>query len=398
MYRVLNIAIFTGLLKPPNGRQNRFLALTKQLRRFNNDVIVLMDGAYRDERDRQYAETYCYRELTLFGKRLAVLRDLNPNFVRTLARLVNRESVSIIQISHPSGCLAVKFVCFLSGRKVRIVYDAHNVEAELVQETLEGGAELPALGRVALAAIVGLLERLLCRHFADRILTVSERDAAAFQRRYGVETKRIAIIPSGCTISPPPSAQEKQRAKESFQISPDRIVAAFHGFFPYPPNREAFEAITNYIAPDIRRSHPEVFFLLGGTGARCFERENVKSVGFIPNLRDFLSAADLAVVPITRGSGTRLKVLDYMAVALPIVATKKGVEGIGLLDGEHAFLSEDSLPDFLTALRRALNSRHRWSEIGLKAQKLAQLSYDWNAIGAKLNEVFVAIQGGETCA
>src|SRR5439155_14104083 len=112
------------------------------------------------------------------------------------------------------------------------------------------------------------------------------------------------------------------------QFSPETKVVLFHGIYSLYPNRRAVELIVNLLAPAFIESNPKVQFLLVGTGMPEFTRANVKSLGFLPDLSLALKAADVAIVPLERGAGVKLKVLDYMGAGLPIVTTAIGIEGI----------------------------------------------------------------------
>ncbi len=80
-------------------------------------------------------------------------------------------------------------------------------------------------------------------------------------------------------------------------------------------------------------------------------RPGVTLVGDPPSLRSFYSGATVALIPLTEGGGTRLKVLEAMAVGLPVIATAKAVEGLAIVP-DHAFLLAETDADFVDALGR----------------------------------------------
>jgi glycosyltransferase involved in cell wall biosynthesis len=125
-------------------------------------------------------------------------------------------------------------------------------------------------------------------------------------------------------------------------------------------------------------------FLVGGTGAPTFERENVRSVGFIEDLPRFLAAGEIAIVPIGTGSGTRLKILQYMNRGLPIVTTEKGIEGVTARNGEHALIVPTIDERFIDNVACLLENESERARLGANARKLLEAKYTWNAIGAQL--------------
>ena len=110
-----------------------------------------------------------------------------------------------------------------------------------------------------------------------------------------------------------------------------------------------------------------------------------------PNVKDLyplLHAADLAIVPIRGGGGTRLKILDYMGVGLPIVTTKKGIEGINVKNGEEAIIVDDVNEKFVDAIKYLIDNKQEREKIGANARRLAEEEYDWDKIGEKLDKLY----------
>lgn len=385
---VLTIPIFTGLSRPPSGGQHRTKALVEQLKRLGHATVVLESGMFYEDADAELARIYCYDELRLLGLSLGLLRDFNPSFLLAVMKTLRQNQVDFVQISHPSGVVALRIAQILLGNAAPIIYDAYNVDFEVMRETLLRDSRYPWLIRRAAVAYNRLLEEVLVRWFARAILTVSKRDASIFSEDYGVPASKIHVIPSGCHILPPADAAEKKKAREELGIPPGKTVIVFHGLFNYLPNREAFRLIETEIAPQIERLFPDAMFVLAGTDAPHMERRNVKSIGFVSDLYKFLACADIAIVPIVHGSGTRLKILDYLSVGLPIVATSKGAEGLELKNGTHALLVDDAPDSVVAGLERLLANRDWWRDLAHNARQLAEEKYDWNVIGQKLDEFY----------
>jgi polysaccharide biosynthesis protein PslH len=164
---------------------------------------------------------------------------------------------------------------------------------------------------------------------------------------YGV---RPALVPNSVDI-------------ERFEVVPNSSIARmrsvhglsaetllFSGFYAYPPNREAIDFLVKSIMPALRKRHPCANLALTGGGAP-YDEAWIKNTGALPyeNFAAFVAGCGIAVAPIFSGSGTRLKVLEAMAAGLPLVATDKAVEGLGLRGGEH-FLKASSESDFVNAI------------------------------------------------
>ncbi|MGZ4882134.1 MAG: glycosyltransferase, partial [Halobacteriota archaeon] len=131
-----------------------------------------------------------------------------------------------------------------------------------------------------------------------------------------------------------------------------------------------------------------VEFVIAGPEVPQCEFENVRCLGFVEDLYALLKRADIAVVPLKRGGGTRLKILDYFAAGLPVVTTRKGIEGIEAQDKVHALIVDDT-EDLIGALRYLIGHPEERERISTNALELVKNQYDWDIIGEALNQRYV---------
>jgi glycosyltransferase involved in cell wall biosynthesis len=391
---VLDITIHVGLSQPKNGSQERYANLTRQLTASGNSVIVLEAAEFVDPQDATLATIYSYSDLRFIGRTLRVFRDLAPSFLRSVIRILRENAVDLIQVSHPSGAFAVKLATLLTASAAPLVYAPHNVESELVRETFSNDPQYTRIERFVLPRYIFLLELLICRFVAQHVIAVSERDRDIIIRRFRLAPGKVSVIPSGCSLDRLPTDDEKARARREQGISARTCVLVFHGYYPYAPNREAFDVIERYLAPRLRTINSNVLFLLGGTGAPTFERKNVRSLGFIEDLPRFLAAGDVATVPIGAGSGTRLKILQYMNRGLPIVTTEKGIEGVSAHNGKHALIVPRVDERFVDKVACLLENEGERVRLGTNARNLLEAKYAWDAIGAQLLGVYNRVLEG----
>jgi len=126
--------------------------------------------------------------------------------------------------------------------------------------------------------------------------------------------------------------------------SPPTIL--FQGTLRYPPNAEAARYLVNEVLPKLARRMPDIEVRLVGVSTPALEelddQPQVSVVGRVADITDELARADLVVVPIRFGSGTRLKILEAFAHRIPVVSTTLGAEGLGVTDGEHLLLADDA--------------------------------------------------------
>jgi glycosyltransferase involved in cell wall biosynthesis len=160
----------------------------------------------------------------------------------------------------------------------------------------------------------------------------SELDA---ERARAVGIPRVAVVPNGYRVVDEPVGRTAVGR-------PPTVL--FQGTLRYPPNAEAARFLVDEVVPLLAQEVPDVQVRLVGTTAPGLERldapPRVRVVGQVPSIDDELARADLVVVPLRFGSGTRLKVLEAFAHRVPVVSTALGAEGLGAVDGVHLLVAD----------------------------------------------------------
>lgn len=385
---ILAIPTTYGLSKPLSGGQNRFSNLVKELKNRENKIVVLESESFVDPNDTNIANIYSYKDYKIFDRTLTIFRDINISFFSKLLYILKNERIDLIQITHPSGMFVVKILAKLTRNKIPIVYDAHNVESNFVLETFANNPKYSKLERSIIPKYTKFLERNMCKYIVDHITSVSDGDREIFIKKYKLNREKVTVIPSGVHILDLPDKKCEDDVKRGIGIDSDKIVIFFHGLFSHPSNKDAFKTIENYIAPKFEEIDKKVLFVVGGTEVPKFEQVNIKSLGFIEDLYKVMCMADIAIVPLTSGAGTKLKILDYLGAGLPIVTTKKGIEGIKAKNEEHAIIVDDVHEEFIDAIKYLMDDEKERNRIGKNARRLAEEVYDWDKIGEKLDKLY----------
>lgn len=332
--------------------------------------------------DSKVGEIYGYKDVTVLSRAMPLSRDFNFDFIKNLVKIVNENNIDAIILSHPSGAMITKLILALLGKKVPVIYDAHNVESNFTREIFGFNDSYSKLEQFLIPFYVSALERISCKYLFDHIMTVSKKDKDTFIKTYHLNEK-VSVIPSGCSLRPLLSISERSKLKEKYGLDPNSKVVIFHGSYSHPANEEAFRLIKDIIAPKF--VDRDVVFLVGGSGVPILEKSNFKSIGFIEDLWEFLSVADMAIAPILRGGGTKLKLMDYLSAGLPIVTTGKGIEGIDAVNNEHVMVVDSVDDRFIGKIGYLIENEEEMIRIGGNARKLAEKSYDWNVIGDELD-------------
>jgi len=301
------------------------------------------------------------------SSRLAKLISM-PRAILQMRREVARFRPDYVVLEGASWAVYLMLVAFVLRKSlpsVKIVYHAHNVEYLLRQE--RDSHVVAALTRIA-------EKRLLTR--SDLSFAVSQEDCDRFSSLYGIVP---GLFPNGVdcnTARATPAEIESVRSK--FSITEESIL--FMGLYAYPPNTEAVRFLLAEVMPELHRQRPNIRLVVTGGGPPASTPWLINT-GVIPrvDLDAVLGACRAGVAPILRGSGTRMKILEYMAAGLPVVTTRKGAEGLGLEGGKHALYAETAA-EFQNALLRILGDRSLSESLTTQATALVRSRFDYRPL------------------
>lgn len=203
-----------------------------------------------------------------------------------------------------------------------------------------------------------------------------------------IERQRVLeIAGNACPVDVVPNGVDLAALRGDFgKPEPDTLI--YNGSVTYSANYDAVKYFLDDIFPRIEAQRPGVRLLVTGNVGdtrldQMYARENVIFSGYLEDVRPAVASAWVSVVPLRQGGGTRLKILESLALGTPVVATRKGAEGIDLRAGEN-FLQADEPGEFAKAVLGLLGdagSRQRLSEAGRQAVE----KYDWALIGENFN-------------
>jgi len=272
------------------------------------------------------------------------------------------------------------------SRSARWVFDDHNAEYILQQRAFQTDVRQPRRWLGALYSLVQWqklrrYETAVCRA-ADRVVAVSEADAAAL--RGLIPDLSVSVVPNG--------VDTEHYRPEAVMPLPDSPNLVFTGKMDFRPNVDAVTWFCQEILPRVWESRPETRFAIVGRDPHARVQAlaadpRVMVTGYVDDVRPYIAGAAVYVVPLRMGGGTRLKVLEAMAMGKAIVTTRVGGEGIALVPGQEALVADDA-EEFAAGAIALLADPARRQVMGQAARRLVVERYDWRAIVPRLEAAY----------
>ena len=323
------------------------------------------------------------------------LRVRSRQFEIAFRGLLSNKDFDIVQIE------GVELAWIISvTRMIRldqaIVFDAHNAEAKLQTRAYE--ADLKSARRWPAAAYSWIQSNRLLRYErwscieADWVTTVSENDKNVLLSQLPEERQNITVIPNSIDVAAYEKAKEANEPAANSDVPAIDIL--FTGKMDYRPNVDAVLWFASEVWPKIIAQRPNSTWAVVGQKPHkrlvsLTELPGVTITGWVEHIQPYLLGSKVFIMPFRVGSGTRLKLLEAMAVGLPVVSTSLGVEGYPVQDG-HEILLVDSSEEMAAAILNLLNDPDLRFSIGENGHHFAQ-QYDWRQITPKFDEVYNAL-------
>ncbi len=219
---------------------------------------------------------------------------------------------------------------------------------------------------------------------ATRAIAVSREDADRMEKQFGA--KDVAVVDNGVDTS-------LFKPNEVGKRDPSKLL--FLGSLDWRPNQDAVRMLLDAILPRVQALEPKATLAIVGRKptaalkAELANRPGVELHADVPDVRPYLHAAGMLVVPLRIGGGSRLKILEALSAGTPVITTTIGVEGLRLRNGEHCTVA-DGAEMFAAAVVDAIRlpmSVEVQAAVG-RARVLAE--YDWSGLATKLDDVWQA--------
>lgn len=334
------------------------------------------------------------------------LRLASKTFQARLGMLLEQHRYDVIQIEgiemSPYGLWLVNHPLWRSARqkenrpeipigRPRLVFDDHNAEYVLQQRAWETDRRKRSRLHAAIYSRIQWdklqrYERNVCQR-VDRVIAVSDADAGALRKL----DPRIdpTVIPNGVDLAYY-AAYSRETDQQRPNYGPNALV--FTGKMDFRPNIDAVTWFAQEVLPLIQQEVPDVRFVVVGKEphprvADLAANPAITVTGWVPDVRAHIAASAVYVVPLRMGGGTRLKVLEAMAMCSALVSTRLGCEGFPLA-GKDIVAFADDAPALAQAVVALLQDPARRRRMGEAGRAFVEANYGWSAIVPKLKAVY----------
>ncbi len=238
-----------------------------------------------------------------------------------------------------------------------------------------------ALGKLRKALMwqkwAGYTHFLLEKFDGCTVVSTGERDRILSAA--GKSSALLEVIPNGIDFA----------SYQNIPVQPDPALLVFPGSLTYTPNFDAMDYFLREIFPAVQAACPEVRLKITGQleGAPLEslpKGSNVILTGLLPDVRPAIAGAWAVVVPLRKGGGTRLKILEALALGAPVISTSKGAEGLEFKPGEDILIA-DTPQAFSQAVLSVINDPYLRKRLSDSGRKAVAARYDWKIIAPQLN-------------
>lgn len=337
------------------------------------------------------------------------LRLASSTFQARLGMLLERYRYDIIQIEGiemaPYGLWLVNHPLWKSAQlkadrpnipigRPRLIFDDHNAEYVLQQRAWETDRRKMTRWHAAGYSFIQWnklkrYERQICQR-ADWVLAVSDADRHALLQLD--PALRVEVVSNGVDLAYY-AAYDRQHDPHPPDYGPSALV--FTGKMDFRPNIDGVVWFAEAVLPLIQEQIADVHFVIVGKEPKervlaLADNPAISVTGWVPDVRPYIAAASVYVVPLRMGGGTRLKIPEAMAMGSAIASTRLGCEGfpVETLESQDTIAFGDDAPALANAVIALLKDPERRRRMGAAAQQFVEANSGWGAIVPRLKEVY----------
>lgn len=340
----------------------------------------------------QRVKTFFFHELSQFQRIRSIVTSVNPYYVLRyqnpdVSNYIQHEIETfrpdLIQIEHTYLAEYLRHIS--TSLKCPTILTKHNIDADLAFQSYK-------LADSAVKRVFWWIEwrkmafyEPLADNLFSSVVVMSETDKMEILGRK----------------KPPTCVHVVENGVDTQRMQPLRPhsepIMLFVGALDYPPNQDAAICICQEILPLLQKYFHNARILIVGRKPSAeilnLRSQCVEVHGDVPEVEPFYKRASVAIVPLRAGSGSRLKILEAMALGRPVVSTSKGAEGLEIDPGRDFMLANDPTA-FAQSIRNLLDDRDLYERIAARARKTVEQKYDWTEAARKMTRIYEMLCAG----
>jgi glycosyltransferase involved in cell wall biosynthesis len=309
-------------------------------------------------------------------------KNFSRRILDEIKRRIESENIRALHFNHLDAAQYIDWLD-LKGSGVTAVFDTHNVLSKMYSRLV--GSTENALRK----GYSWIQWKKMCRYEhalmqkMDCVVVCSEAEEEIL-RDYGVDSG--LVVPNGV------DTKFFTPARREVRLDQEPLNLIFTGAMDYLPNADGIRWFCRYVLPKLDDLPLCYKFTVVGKNppADLLAIQNpgkIEFTGRVDDVRPYTKCADIFVVPLQVGGGTRLKVLESLAMQIPVVSTRLGAEGLHLDDGVHLRLADD--PNSIAqAIAELASQPDRGREIARLGRQKVLETYDWESVTAPLCEYY----------
>ena len=383
---------------PNNGSKIRIFNILKQLsRRHDVDLVTFYEDSDRVDEDSLGALKQVCREVTPVP-----YRPYRPSSAKAVVGLLSPQPRYLVDTHTEAMEAAIeeefarhRYDLLIASQLAMAPYAMAIPGIPAILEELElsvfadaagtGSMAKRARSRLTWSKLVAYLRRTLPRFAACTVVSESE------------ERRLMQAVPGYGDVKVVPNAVDLSRYDGDFG-APQPNTLVFCGALTYRANLDALRFFLRDVHPLIVSEVPEVILRVTGSTegvdlSSLPSYPGVQYTGYVDDVRPVVARSWVSVVPLRIGGGTRLKILESMALGTPVVSTSKGAEGLEVSDGEDIQIA-DKPEKFAALVVSVLQSADLHRKLAENGRRVVESRYDWEAVGRKLLELIEGITSG----
>ncbi len=384
----MNILILTPYLPfpPHSGGSIRTLNLIKMISK--NNHVSLISLVKQDEINyitdlRKYCDVH---PIALKIKKYGQLKSILSKYPYTtmlkyyssenqkhISSIINDNDFDIIQVESPMMSAYVSNI-----NDIPKVLDAHNIESDILYRIL--------INKLNKRTIFNLIDYLKDKNYEKKILKYFDVCLSVSD----IDNKRLKEMGARKSIVLPNCVDLNYFCPNKREDFSPKIV--FTGLMNWFPNIDAVEYFCRKAYPALKSKISDIkFYVVGRDPIQSIKKldksNEIFITGRVDDIRTYIINSDICIVPLRIGGGTRLKILEYLAMEKPVVSTSIGVEGIDVIDGIHLII-EDDIGKFSDRIIELLENPEYARNLAKNGRELVEKKYSWSGYEGKLNQLY----------